>query len=249
MTTTAKPKSWRDVLPIHPAAEMFPMMSRDELRALAEDIKVHNLAHRPVVQCLPNGGFILLDGRNRTRCSRTSGRDIRADHAGLPFLGAGEGRTTPTSPYEYVISANIHRRHLTAEQKRDLIAKVLKATPGKSNRQIAETVKADHKTVASVRAQKEATGEIPQLAKTIGKDGKARKTPEPPAARKATTDCDHVQATPELIAAVHDKIIAECVVDVTTAHRRGGRSSRRHRMRHAAGAAASDHQHAARNGE
>jgi hypothetical protein len=41
-------------------------------------------------------------------------------------------------PYAFVISANIRRRHLTAEQKRDLIAKVLKAQPRKSNRQIAK---------------------------------------------------------------------------------------------------------------
>jgi hypothetical protein len=26
-------QSWRDVLPVHPAAELFPMMSRDELLA------------------------------------------------------------------------------------------------------------------------------------------------------------------------------------------------------------------------
>src|SRR6516225_8363792 len=32
-------KSWRDVLPIHPAAELFPRMSPEELRALADDIK------------------------------------------------------------------------------------------------------------------------------------------------------------------------------------------------------------------
>ena len=38
-----------------------------------------------------------------------------------------------------VISANIHRRHLTAEQRRELIEKLLKADPGQSDRQIAET--------------------------------------------------------------------------------------------------------------
>ena len=45
-------------------------------------------------------------------------------------------------PCEFVLSANVHRRHLTAEQKRELIAKVLKAQPEKSNRQVAEQVKA-----------------------------------------------------------------------------------------------------------
>jgi hypothetical protein len=28
---TSKQKSWRDVLPIHPAAALFPMMSDDDL--------------------------------------------------------------------------------------------------------------------------------------------------------------------------------------------------------------------------
>src|SRR5262245_64754454 len=31
-------RSWRDVLPIHPAAELFPRMSPDELKALSADI-------------------------------------------------------------------------------------------------------------------------------------------------------------------------------------------------------------------
>jgi hypothetical protein len=35
----AKRQSWRDVLPVHPACEMFPAMSPDELRALGEDIR------------------------------------------------------------------------------------------------------------------------------------------------------------------------------------------------------------------
>jgi hypothetical protein len=28
MTNSSQPKSWRDVLPIHPAAELFPLMSK-----------------------------------------------------------------------------------------------------------------------------------------------------------------------------------------------------------------------------
>jgi hypothetical protein len=32
-------KSWRDVLAVHPAADLFPKMTTDELRALGEDIK------------------------------------------------------------------------------------------------------------------------------------------------------------------------------------------------------------------
>ena len=32
MAKLPTPKSWRDVLPVHPAAELFPMMSEPELK-------------------------------------------------------------------------------------------------------------------------------------------------------------------------------------------------------------------------
>jgi hypothetical protein len=51
---TSKPKSWRDLLPVHPAAELFPMMSEEELRALGEDIKKNGLRE----------GVALLDGES-----------------------------------------------------------------------------------------------------------------------------------------------------------------------------------------
>jgi hypothetical protein len=73
------------------------------------------------------------------------------------------------------LSFNIHRRHLTAEQKRELIAKLLKAKPEASNVTVAKQVKADDKTVAKVRRDLESTSEIPRLEKTIGADRRARK--------------------------------------------------------------------------
>src|SRR5262249_24820544 len=81
-------------------------------------------------------------------------------------------------PYASVISANIHRRHLTAEQKRELIAKLIKATPEKSDRQVAETVKASPTTVGTVRAEMEAKGDVSKL--DTRRDSKGR---EQPAAR------------------------------------------------------------------
>ena len=59
-----------------------------------------------------------------------------------------------TDPVAYVISTNLHRRHLTAEQKRDLIAKLLKAKPDLSDRAIGKMTKADGKTVAKARANR-----------------------------------------------------------------------------------------------
>jgi hypothetical protein len=71
---------------------------------------------------------MILDGRNRDRACREAGvkpqyRDIEfGDHA---------------AAIAYVISANIFRRHLTGEQKREIVAKLLLADPTKSDRAIA----------------------------------------------------------------------------------------------------------------
>ena len=61
------PKSWRDVLPIHPAAELFPLMSPDELQALGEDIKKHDGLTSSIAlwRADPAAQLQLLDGRNR----------------------------------------------------------------------------------------------------------------------------------------------------------------------------------------
>jgi hypothetical protein len=181
-------KSWRDVLPVHPAAELVPLMSEAELRELAEDIKKNRVLHVPVTVWKSPDGEVLLDGRNRLDTLENALGEpplVRAKNGRLVVAHCGlrdyvNVLVGDIDPYAYVISANIQRRHLTPEQKRELIAKLLKATPEKSNRQIAETVKANHKTVGSVRTGMEGRGEIPHVAER--KDTKGRKQP----AKKAT---------------------------------------------------------------
>jgi hypothetical protein len=58
-------KSWRDFLPIHPAAELLPRMSQDELRVLGDDINKHGL--REGVAILDGK---LLDGINRLQAAQ-----------------------------------------------------------------------------------------------------------------------------------------------------------------------------------
>src|SRR5262249_43093276 len=100
-------------------------------------------------------------------------------------------------PYAYVVSANIQRRHLTSEQKRDLIAKLLKAKPDMSDRQIGKMAKADGKTAASVRDELEARAEIPHVEKRKDSKGRQQRASKPamqkrvahkPAAEPATEE-------------------------------------------------------------
>jgi ParB-like nuclease domain len=174
---------WRKHLKVHPAAELFPLMAEAELKELAEDIKTNGL-RSPIVMW-PNSDkkLLLIDGRNRLDALALLGL-LGVDESGCLTLKARSNdhwqfqcAHQVGDPYALALSFNVHRRHLTAEDKRDLIAKLLKVQPEKSNRAIADTIKiADHKTVGSVRAEKEATGEIPQLEKITGKDGKSRPT-------------------------------------------------------------------------
>ena len=195
--------SWRDVIQVHPAADLFPRMSPEEMRALGKDITKNGVV-APIIMWSTGAGigsptrehgrYRLLDGRNRLDAAEMAGLKIEYDlEVGGVYVAGKEvsrtlfkyrtrngAREKWIDPYEYAVSANVHRRHLTCEQKRELIAKVLKADPEKSNRQIAETVKADHKTVAKVRAEQEARGEVPHVSirtDTMGREQPAKKAP------------------------------------------------------------------------
>jgi hypothetical protein len=117
---------WRDTYKVHPAADVFPMMSDEELDALGQDIKANGQSY-PVV--FTADGTELVDGRNRLEA---------AERAGLPD-------TTPrqhghldkgVDPVAFIIGANIRRRHLTKQQQADLIVAALKAS-----RQVGEVPK------------------------------------------------------------------------------------------------------------
>ena len=211
MANTPQPKTWRDVLPIHPAADLFPPIPEAELKELAGDIEAHGL-QTPVVVWNPSEDpddedrYLLLDGRSRLDALALLGLLYVDQHGVIHLNKSWNGKTwvaheTPFEllarhrdggdPYALALSLNLHRRHLTTEQKRDLIAKLVKAKPEASNLQIAKQVKADDKTVAKVRRQLESTSEIPKLEKTVGKDGKARKQR---AKRKPRSSADRAEA-------------------------------------------------------
>jgi len=85
----------------HPAAGLFPLMGEAELADLASDIDAHGQLE-PIVT---TGGQI-LDGRNRwLACEQISREPAVQEYRG------------DLSPVAYVLSANLHRRHLTTSQR------------------------------------------------------------------------------------------------------------------------------------
>jgi 16S rRNA G966 N2-methylase RsmD len=96
---------------IHPAANLFPMISSDEFDDLVNDIKTNGLIE-PLWLTVDGQ---LLDGRNRAAACRESGVE--------PRFRVYEGN----DPISFVVSLNLKRRHLTAGQKAMLALEVLSA--------------------------------------------------------------------------------------------------------------------------
>jgi ParB-like chromosome segregation protein Spo0J len=176
-------RKWRDALSIHPACDALPLMSADELRELADDIERHGLHHNiDLYLDLKTHTEYVIDGRNRLDAMELLGWDLIDDTGRLCSALRGHqldsGYREPEHLVAWVISANIRRRHLNQEQRRELLAKLLKANPSKSNRQVAKAAGVDHKTVAAVRAEVEARGEIPHvetITDTQGREQPAKK--------------------------------------------------------------------------
>ncbi|HYZ42060.1 MAG TPA: ParB N-terminal domain-containing protein [Stellaceae bacterium] len=192
-TEPTAPKSWRDVLQIHPAAELWPTMSPDELRVLGEDIKKNGM-QVPISILHAGKHYMLLDGRNRLDAMEIVGLDVvalyedavtvwpkpkipelRLVYVQAPNSGSHSLLASITAdPYDYVVSVNEHRRHLTAAQRGEVAEKLLKARPDLSDRAIAKTAQVDHTTVATKRRKLEAGGEIHHRTKRTGRDGKVQ---------------------------------------------------------------------------
>jgi ParB-like nuclease domain len=194
------------------------------LKELAEDIKKNGLrvpivvwisredADHPERRREPKR-YSLLDGRNRLDAMELAGVKFKLKWKheycwwALEMPNNREDIVVKIAgyygdPYEFVISANAHRRHLTPELKRELISKVLKAKPEKSDRQVAGIIKADHKTVGAVRSEMEGRGEIPHVKTRTDSKGrqqpaeKPRKSVPPPKPTLAVALRPHPEPAP-----------------------------------------------------
>lgn len=188
--------SWRDRIEVHPAADLFPMMSDGELKELTADI-AENGQQVGVILWTPEraedvgprkgpGKIYLLDGRNRLEAISRAFSDEDEIEAAVDAALSWDWRDGGTAkllygddnPFEIVVSANIRRRHLTAGQTREIIAELLKMNPERSDLATAKIAGVSHPTVAKVRAELEASGDVEKLSTrtdTAGRQQPARK--------------------------------------------------------------------------
>jgi len=90
---------------LHPLCTLFPRLSGDEFDALRDDIKANGL-RQPIV--LHEG--MILDGGNRYRACLEAGVE--------PVVVAFDGGNLVS----FVLSANLHRRHMSAGQQAAIVA-------------------------------------------------------------------------------------------------------------------------------
>jgi hypothetical protein len=189
-------QSWRDVLKVHPACAALPPIGAAESQALGEDIRVNGLRN-PIVllrthptcrdgtRSVKEPELVLLDGASRLDAMDRAGLQLIKNGRLTRDLGLeAVGHECPAEawiildddidPVAAVTSLNVHRRHLSAKDKRDAIAKLIKADPSKSDRQIAETVKASPTTVGTVRAKMEAADDVSKLDTRSDSTGRAQ---------------------------------------------------------------------------
>lgn len=195
---------------VHPAADAFPMMSEEEFQELVEDIKANGL-RTPLV--FNHNHSILIDGRNRLRACA----DARVS---ITYTTLPEGYTDQQI-IDYIVSANVHRRHLTQAQKamvatalepmyaeaakermlagkKDPSADLREGSPreGRADEQAAKAVGASGRAVSQAKALKR---DAPDLADkvaagtmTLNAADKERKA-RTAKPTPAPTQCEHVE--------------------------------------------------------
>jgi len=152
MTTTTKTTAETKAqtlnnLTAHPLADIFPLMEGEEFDALVEDIK-DNWLREPITLYEDK----ILDGRNRYRAV------VKADR--LFKLKEENFRTySGSDPLGLVVSANLHRRHLTESQRALIAARIVTTKlgdnqfnkPGITNKQAARLLSVSEATVKTAK--------------------------------------------------------------------------------------------------
>lgn len=157
----------------HPLSAAFGDIAPDEYAELVADITAHGL----IAAIVTAADGTILDGWHRYRACLEAGVKPRFEPFAYVIEPAAEVAGRTMTEAEFVVAQNVHRRHLTREQRRAIVVELLKAKPEASDRAIAAQAKVSPTTVGDVRRDLEATVQIGQSAKRICKDGRKRAQP------------------------------------------------------------------------
>jgi len=145
--------------------QVMPRLTPDEYA----DLEASIVRDGVLVPIIVSSGGEIVDGHHRAEIARKHGI-VCAE-----VVKSGDATELRTFAY----SLNLNRRHLTREQKRDLIADSLRADPQLSNREHAGRTGASHPTVAGVRNELEADERLESFTSRTSADGRERPASQP----------------------------------------------------------------------
>jgi hypothetical protein len=149
----------------HPYAENYPLLEEKEYDLFKADVAARGV-REAVKYRVVNGEKEYLDGRNRVQACK----DMRVTWPEERVEVADD------QVEQFIDSLNLHRRHLTQDQRKARVAILLQR--GQSTRQAAEALRVSHSTVQRDAADLESTGTnvpVDRNRSVVGKDGKRRK--------------------------------------------------------------------------
>ncbi|CAN5818242.1 hypothetical protein BH20PSE1_BH20PSE1_01590 [soil metagenome] len=142
----------------HPAAAIFPLLDGEAFEDFCADI-----AERGLLQPIQLLGGLIIDGRNRYRACLDLGID--------PVF---EEVDSETDPVGYVVSANLHRRHLNESQRAMVAAAIANMRRGdNSNAPIGATSQSEAARLLNVsrravqRATKIRRQAVPEVTEAV----------------------------------------------------------------------------------
>lgn len=154
----------------HPFAKLFPMQSDEEIQSLADDIGKHGL-RQPIVI---DDNEEILDGRNRSAACAIA--QVKPTYE--PFVGSDAEKLA------YVVSVNVHRRHLTTAQRAEIAATIATMKTGENQHTGKKKKEGGSNELPSKPVTTEQAAKLMNVSVTSVKRAKAKAAPEKPAAAK-----------------------------------------------------------------
>ncbi len=139
---------WSKLFDVHSLAALFELPKGEQLAKIVADIKANGLQHPIVLQRAPDGQRLkLIDGRIRLEAAMLADIPlgwVRGSDGVWWLMGKDETSFLKDDAADaevaaFIISTNIHRRHLTKEQQADLIWKVKEAAQKNDRANIARS--------------------------------------------------------------------------------------------------------------
>jgi len=188
--------------------QVMPDLSADEFEQLKSDIAARGV----MVPVEYDEAGAVLDGHHRVRACKALGIE------NWPYIV--RSGLSDAEKRAHARALNLARRHLSQEQRRELIREQLKDTPAKSDRQIAKALGVSPTTVGTARGDLEARGEVSKLDTVIGIDGVEQPRAKAPAAQREedsgglrhvsqiidSMNLDHLRQRPDLQEAPPDPL-------------------------------------------